>query len=165
MIYEFTVEEISKTVIPIKSDNPDEAQRIFDTWYKDQDNDSGGSVIAELLENGCKSRVFTRSAGIDEDEYLKMNESMRFGDRHYMLPEEKPLPDHNYYSMYVRFADGRKTEHFTEKTIQQLGRLLDSLGDKYCLISDYSHQDPNIQNCFWFYAILKDQEEQWIEIE
>ncbi len=165
MIYEFTIEEKCKAIIPVKADTPDEAQKIFDDWYAKHDNESGDSTITDLLDNGYESRLFTRSIGIDEDVYFKMNEPLGFGNRSYMLPEEKPTPDHNYYSMYVRFADGRRTEHFTEKTLQQIGRLLDSLGDKYHLISDYSNQDPKIHNCFWIYAVLKDKEEQWLEIE
>jgi len=165
MIYEFTIEEKAKAVIPVRADSPDEAQKIFDEWYNRHDCAPMDSTITDLLDNGYESRLFTRSHGIDEDIYWKMNEGTALANRSTLLPEEQSNPNHNYYSMYVRFADGRKSEHFTEKTLPQIGRLLDSLGEKYILTSDLSTQDQKVQNCFWVHASLKDQEEQWLEIE
>lgn len=170
MIYEFTIKESSKTVIPVRANNPDKAQKIFSEWYDEHDGDPMDTTIPELLGNGYDGRVITRSAGIPEELW-----NARITEYSVILPEERPKPQEPKYSMHIRFADGRESEDICGKTLREIGMELASLGDKYHLFPDAGdeyglvtnlvrkHDGDSVQT-FWIYAVLKDQEETWCEI-
>lgn len=169
MIYEFKIEEKSTATIPVRADNPDEAQKIFNEWYEKHENDPTDSTITDLLDNGYDGRTFTRSEGIDEANYLSGA---------VMLPEEQPTPEEPRYILHIRFGDGSKPIELI-RTLQQIGMELLAFGEKY-----YLFPDPNASNIlttfatydahkcktiktehFWIYAVLKDKEETWFEME
>ena len=163
MIYEFTIEEKSKTVIPVRANTPDEAQKIFNAWYEKHDNDPTDSTVADLLDNGYDGRTFIRSEGISEIGYPMGA---------VMLPEESPTPKEPLYDLHIRFADGSKSIALKDRTLQQIGMELSAWGEKYYLFPDgndgelvysplfkFDHQTFNV------YAALKDKSETWFEME
>lgn len=170
MIYEFKIEEKSTTTIPVRADNPDKAQKIFNEWYEKHENDPTDSTITDLLDNGYDGRSFTRSAGIDETNYPAGA---------VMLPEESPMPKEQEYILHIRFSDGSEPITRMNCTLQRIGMELSAWGEKY-----YLYPDPNASNMlttfatydvlkcetvriehFWIYAVLKDKEETWFEME
>lgn len=163
MIYEFKIKEIFQTIIPVKADSPDEAQKIFDKWYEKHDGSPADSTIQDLLDNGYDGREITRSVGIKEDEY----------DGDIMLPEEKPKPKEPVYDLYVRFADGTKQFIAHRITLAEYGGYLRDFGAKYHLFPDTKEpvigildpEDPAYKGAFSIYAVLKDKEETWYEME
>lgn len=164
MIYDFTIKESSKAVVPVKAANPDEAQRIFTEWYEKHDADPTDSTITDLLDNGWDGREIIRSVGKSEKNYPI---------HAIMLPEEQDKPVEPTYELHIRFADGSKPVTLTKRTLRQIGQELSAWGDKYYLFPDAGegwlmckkNEKETADSCFWIYAVLKDKEETWFEME
>lgn len=164
MIYDFTIKETSKTVVPVRAKNPDEAQKIFTTWYEKHDGDPTDSTITDLLDNGYEGREIIRSVGMSEEKYPI---------HAVMLPEESPTPVEPRYTLHIRFADGSKPVTLTDRTLQQIGQELSAWGEKYYLFPDAGegwlmckkNEKETADSSFWIYAALKDKEETWFEME
>ena len=159
MIYEFTIKELKKTVIPVRADSPDEAQKTFDQWYhKHADQEPQDSTILDLLDNGYEGRSLHRSAGIPEKEY-------DYGK--VMLPEEKDTPEEPLYSLHIRFADGSQPYNIGNQKLSDISGLISSYSQKYYLFPDAGDGDLMTQTSsiryFWLYAVLKDKSETWYE--
>ena len=119
------------------------------------------------MDNGYDGRTFTRSAAIEEFGYPK---------HAIMLPEESPTPIEIKYDFYIRFADGSNPIKLSERTLQQIGMELSAWGDKYYLYPDPENGNV-IHDLIWdkdnksmppsvrVYAVLKDKEETWFEME
>lgn len=154
MIYEFTIEELKRAVIPVRAKSPDEAQKIFDQWYHQHtDKEPQDSTILDLLDNGYEGRGLHRSAGIPEDEYNCGN---------VMLPEEKDEPEEPCYKMHIRFADGSQSFLAEDQTLVDISRIISDFGQKYYLFPDGDLMS-NSNRYFWLYAVLKDKPETWYE--
>ena len=167
MIYEFKITEVSRAVVPVRADTPDEAQKIFTEWYQKHEEDPQDSLINDLLDNGYDGRKFERSTGFNEKEYDNKYSTI-------MLPEEKPVPQEPTFHLHIRFADGSEPVDYPHKTLKEIGQELYAWGDKYhlfpnagpdasgCLLTEAS---KDIESCFWIYAVLKDKPETWYEFE
>ena len=159
MIYEFTIKELKKTVIPVRADTPDAAQNIFDKWYRKHANEEPqDSTILDLLDNGYEGRSLHRSAGIPEDKY---------GDGNVMLPEEKDVPEEPLYGLRIRFADGSQPYNVQNQSLADVAGLISSYSQKYYLFPDAEdgHLMIGYQRYFWLYAVLKDKPETWYEFD
>lgn len=158
MIYEFTIKELKKTVIPVRADSPDDAQKIFDKWYhKHTDGEPQDSTILDLLDNGYEGRSLHRSAGIPENEYDYGN---------VMLPEENVVPEEPLYGLRIRFAEGAQYKA-DNQSLASIAGLISSYSQKYYLFPDAGRGGlmSYSNRYFWLYAVLKDQPETWYEFE
>ena len=157
MVYEFTIEEISKVVVPVRADNADQAQRIFDKWYKEHGDGGSDTTVYDLLDNGYQGRRISRSIG--QPEYLYSPDDI-------MLPEEADEPQEPRYELFIRFADGTEEVHHSGLTLAHVGIELASYGDKYHLFPDAMNHRifaEDAEKNIMIYAVLKDQKETWIE--
>ena len=166
MIYEFKITETSSVRIPVRADNPDEAQKIFDEWYHKHEDELNDGYVGELLDNGYDGRKFTRDTGIDANTYFRMYPLTSFP---VMLPEEAPKPVEPKFDMHVRFADGSNTWTCVNRTLGEIGMKLAELSSKYILYSDpdkFNASVPDaIPKIFYIYAVLKDEGETWYEFD
>lgn len=153
------IKELKKTVVPVRADNPDDAQKIFDQWYhKHTDAEPQDSTILDLLDNGYEGREISRSAGIPEDEYDGGN---------VMLPEEGMIPEEPLYGLRIRFADGSQPYNAQNLSLATVAGLISSYSQKYFLFPDGGDGGNRLMigysRYFWLYAVLKDQPETWYE--
>ena len=158
MVYEFKIEEISSTVVPVRADSPDEAQKIFDTWYKKHTEDGSDTTVYDLIDNGYQGRHITRSVGRPDCMYSPDD---------IMLPEESDQPYEPTYSLHIRFSDGSRDIYKKDLTLGQVGRELTIYGSgKYMLLPDAMNNrifSEDAERNIWIRAVLKDEEETWIE--
>ena len=155
MIYEFKITELSSATIPVRANNPDEAQKIFDDWYRKHEDDLNDGLVAEMLENGYEGRKFERSAGIREENYI----------HEVLLPEEEKAPPENFMMLNIRFADGRERYTITNTTMARIVETLAELSKKYYLYPDPQLRYWMSENSMNVYAVLKDEEETWFEFD
>ena len=156
MIYEFRITEMSSAVISVRAKTPDEAQKIFDDWYRKHEDELNDGLIAEMLDNGYDGRKFERSAGIDEKTYIHQG---------VLLPEEENAPPENFMAIFIRFADGQEPYTVTNTTMSHIGELIAEFSKKYYLYPDPQFRYWMAENAMHIYAVLKDEEETWYEFD
>lgn len=160
MIYCFTINELRKAKVNVRTENPDEAQKIFSKWYDKHNDDPLDSTIDEMLEDGYEGRKIIRSIGLTEDVYSKFDPLWK---NCLMLPEEADEPQEPKIYFHVRFADGSEPIEYKEMTLANIGIQLANLGNKYYLYPDSNIMYPISPEAMYFYAALKDQEETYYE--
>ena len=155
MIFDFTIKETSKTTISVRADTPDDAQKLFMKWYDKHTDDPTDTTIDDLLDDGYDGREIIRSVGKTEDHYPVGA---------IMLPEESNTPVEPKYTLHIRFADGSDPLSLNNRTLAQIGMELVSWGDKYYLFPE-ENSDFAKESTIAIYAVLKDKEETWFEME
>ena len=125
MVYDFIIKEEKKTTVPVRANNPEEADRIFDEWYDRHQADSKDTTISDLLDNGYEGITVTRCEGKEESLY---------NPEDIMLPEEESSPCEKKYSLEVTFADrGGQLYAYPSMTLGEIGCKLADLSQVYYL--------------------------------
>lgn len=159
MVYEFSIEEPRKVIIPVTAKNPDMAQKIFQEWYEKHSDDE---MIDEMLENAYDGRTIHRSEGMNANDYWGIHIYNEFPVH---LPEEAEEPQPPKYHLHVRFADGARSVDYSEIDIYGISMQLANLGMRYYLYPDTDAFPVGIkgEKMVNIYAALKDKEETYYE--
>lgn len=162
MVYEFSIEEPRKVIIPVTAKNPDMAQKIFQEWYEKHTEDPMDTTIDEMLENAYDGRTIRRSEGMDANDYWRIHS---YYECPMQLPEEADEPQPPKYHLHIRFADGGRSVDYPEIDINCIATILSNFGMKYYLYPDTDAFPIGIrgEKMINIYAALKDQEETYYE--
>lgn len=145
MIYEFKIEEKSSTIVSVRAPNPEEAQTIFDDWYRKHEVELDDALVEELLENGYEGRTFERISGICEENYHKP----------VMLPEESPVPQENIMNLQIRFADGSEDYQIRKISFGEIASILNHFEKHYHLFPDPKILYWKSKTDMYIYAVPK----------
>ena len=139
-VYEFTICKGLRANIPVQAENFEEAEKIFNEWFTNENNEQ---EIEDLLESGGKRcTVFAGDRPVPEEKYAPED---------ILLPKEKDHPGDQIWSIQVDIESTGESWLLKNVTFDQVMKEYERIRKKYWM-TQYIMKDEEFGSRFYFRA-------------